>query len=258
MIEKTSFTFNHATSPVYKFGQGPKQLLVLHGWGSSIKSWKPLLKQIPEQEFTSYFLELPGFGESKEPNKGWSVSDYLAFVKQFLHSQDLSPEYLLVHSFGGRIAIKWLSEKDQPFQKAIFLGAAGIKPKLSQFQKFSKAVAPHFKRFSKIKFVNPAYKLLKKLIYKLNGSGDYIKVKGVMKKTFLHVIEEDLTHLLDKIKVPVRLIWGENDSYTPLWMGNLMKMKIKNSEIIVIPEGKHGLHLQNQDVILHSVNEFLT
>lgn len=256
MKEKFNFSYNHASSPVYKFGTGQSNLLVLHGWGSSIKSWNPLLQTINPDQFTVYFLEMPGFGESKEPNKGWFVSDYLAFIKQFLVEFSIKPEYLLVHSFGGRIAIKWLSEKDCPIKKAIFMGAAGIKPELNKFQKFTKKIAPYFKKLSKIKFLAPVYKVVQKLIYRLNGSGDYLKVKGVMKKTFLNVIDEDLTPLLSKINVPVRLIWGDNDSYTPLWMGNLMNQKIPNSEIFIIPDARHGLHLQNADVILHHINEF--
>jgi pimeloyl-ACP methyl ester carboxylesterase len=189
MKHKSNFSYNHATSPVYNFGEGPTVLLVLHGWGSSIKSWEPLLEQIDATKFTVYFLELPGFGDSKEPNEGWFVSDYLAFVKKF--SQNLNPTYLLVHSFGGRIAIKWFTEKDCPIQKAIFLGAAGIKPELNKLQKLSKRIAPYAKKMSKVKFLVPIYKIAQKLIYKIHGSGDYLKVKGVMKKTFLNVIDED-------------------------------------------------------------------
>lgn len=256
MNEHNSFTYDHATSPVYTFGSGPNCILVLHGWGSSIKSWEQLLNKIDTALYTVYFLELPGFGKSKEPNRGWHVEDYLTFVKKFVDTLKIKPDYLLVHSFGARIATKWLSQDTNAFKKAIYVGAAGIKPKLTFFQKFSKNVSPYFSKLSKLKGFSKTYKLCQKLLYKLLGSGDYLNVKGVMKSTFVNVIDEDLTNLLPKIKIPILLIWGEKDSYTPLWMGNLMQQKMQNADLLVIPDGKHGLHLQNPDLIIENIYQF--
>ncbi|HAH95005.1 MAG TPA: alpha/beta hydrolase, partial [Dielma fastidiosa] len=39
----------------------------------------------------------------------------------------------------------------------------------------------------------------------------------------VQVVNEDLTPVLEKIKVPVLLIWGECDDQTPLWMGQKME-----------------------------------
>lgn len=256
-MQKTSFTFNQATSPVYKFGSGPKGILVLHGWGSSIKSWSNLLTQFDPQKFTTYFLELPGFGESTEPNTAWNVDNYVSFVEKFVSELPTPPAYLLVHSFGGRLAIKWLALKsNHSFTKAIFIGAAGIKPRLNFRQKITQTVAPFFKSFAKIPGFKKFYNFVRRLVYKFIGSSDYLNVEGTMKNTFINVIGEDLRGLLNQIKIPVRLIWGKHDSFTPLWMGQVMKNSIKNSELIVLDDAKHGLHLQKPEVLVQNVADF--
>lgn len=252
------FKFNQAESPVYKYGQGEAVILVLHGWGSSINSWHSLLTKIDPALYTSYFLELPGFGSSAKPIKAWKVDDYANLVRAFMDSLDVKPEYLLVHSFGGRLALKLLLDKQQSIKKAIFVGAAGIKPQLSKFQKLSQKIAPYFKKVKHNKYFARPYRFLQKILYKMLGAGDYLKVEGVMRKTFLNVIEEDLSPNLEKVCIPVRLVWGDQDSYTPLWMGNLMHQKIKNSELIVIEDGKHGLHLQNPEIIVQNIHEFFS
>ena len=139
------FKYNQAESPVYKYGSGHKVVLFLHGWGSSINSWQSLLSQINKAEFTAYFLELPGFGDSKTPIKAWKVDDYANMVSAFMDTLEVKPDYLVVHSFGGRLALKLLVNQNNIFKKAIFIGAAGIKPELTKFQKLTKLVAPYFK-----------------------------------------------------------------------------------------------------------------
>lgn len=258
MIDNNRFTYNNASSPIYKFGKGPKTIVVLHGWGSSINSWKPLLSKVSKTQFTTYFLELPGFGEAKPPTKAWTVSDYANFVSAFIKQIKSDTTYLVVHSFGGRIATDILSSNKAQIKKAIYIGAAGIKPKLNWFQKFTKKFSKNFKNISQKAFLKPIFNFVRILIYKIHRSKDYLKVSGVMKQTFINVIEKDYSAELQKINIPVRLIWGENDSYTPLWMGNLMHQKIPNSDIVVIPDGKHGIHMQNPEVILNHINEFFT
>jgi pimeloyl-ACP methyl ester carboxylesterase len=258
MIENNTFTYNNAASPIFKFGNGKKTILVLHGWGSSIKSWQSLLESVSDVQFTTYFLELPGFGNSKPPTKPWQVSDYANFISAFVKQIKPNHLYLVVHSFGARIATDILSTNKVKVEKAIYIGAAGIKPKLNLFQKFSKKFSKYFKVIADRPFFRPIFNVLRIIVYKLHRSGDYLKVSGVMKQTFLKVIEKDYSKDLENIEIPVRLIWGENDSYTQLWMGNLMNQQIPNSEIIIIPDGKHGIHLQNPDVVLQNIHDFFT
>ena len=58
------------------------------------------------------------------------------------------------------------------------------------------------------------------------GSRDYNALDAEMRKTFVKVINQDLTPCLSKIKQPTLLIWGETDTATPLADGQRMEKEI--------------------------------
>ena len=49
------------------------------------------------------------------------------------------------------------------------------------------------------------------------GSEDYKKLSGAMRATFVNVVNEDLRRYLRDIKSPSLMIYGENDSDTPVY-----------------------------------------
>lgn len=247
-MEQNKFNYESVNYCYYKVGNGDTSVLVLHGWGSKIESWQKFFEHADKENYTYYFIEMPGFGDSPNPPKAWTVSDYKDFVKTFIKSLQKDIPYLLVHSFGGRIAIKLLNEKHS-FSKAIFVGAAGIKPKLALHKRIVKKLSPFFKMLAKPK-------VLKKFVYKLLGSTDYIEAEGTLKQTFVNVIEEDLSELIPNIKIPVKLVWGKHDSYTPLSMGKKMNTLIADSSLTIIEEARHGVHMQTPQKLAKIVSEF--
>ncbi len=236
----------------FKFGNGPQKILILHGFGSSIKSWKKLITKFDPTKFTLYFPELPGFGQSEHPPKPWEVKDYTKFVQALIKQENLDLNFLICHSFGGRISIQLLTQ-DNNFQKAIFIAAAGIRPKLTFVQKLANKVGPILKPIKGFKPVQILLKNLRKLI----GAGDYNKVQGTMKQTFINVVNTDLSESLPKIKTPVQLIWGDQDTLTPIYMGQKMKESIPNSELTIYQGKKHGLHLTDPARLHKDITSFL-
>lgn len=243
-IQKNNFAYDRISCGYYTIGHGPDHVLVLHGWGSSWQSWSKFFQLVDREKFTWYFIEMPGFGDSGNPHKGWAVDDYVEFISKFVASFDVEPKFFLGHSFGCRVGIKWLSQTQNPFEKAVFVGAAGLKPKLSIQKRLIKWLGPKFKILSKVPVIKSFHRLAQKIVYRLVGASDYEKLEGTMKKTFNLVIEENLEPYLSKIKIPVKLIWGKGDTYTPLWMGRKMEGIIPNSDLVILENARHGIHLQ--------------
>lgn len=73
-----------------------------------------------------------------------------------------------------------------------------------------------------IPFMNAPMEKLQKKLRDKHSSPDYLALSESMKETFKKVINQDLEEYLDQIKSSVLLIWGENDTETPLWMGKKM------------------------------------
>lgn len=228
----------------YKSGNG-KPALVLHGWGSDSKVMRPMAKLIQDIR-TCYLVDFPGFGESPEPRSTWKVDDYADIIENFVSKNiDQAQFDIIVHSFGARVALKLLtrSEISSRIDKVVFTGAAGLKPKRSASYYARKYTA----KFLKLPFYLLPQKMREKglerlrktTLWKSLGSSDYQKLSGVMRQTFVACVNEYLDHLLPKIPHEILLIWGENDTATPLDQGKQMEKIFKNSALVVIDGAGH-------------------
>ena len=56
-----------------QYGDGPKEVVLLHGWGQNIKMMDFIGKKLENAHVTIF--DLPGFGNSKEPNQSMNVQD---------------------------------------------------------------------------------------------------------------------------------------------------------------------------------------
>ena len=146
-------------------------IVFIHGWGTNELSLLPLAKQF-ENQYSYHLLSLRGF-DGKDMEKEYQISDYLDDIKLFLDT--LKDENVLIvgHSFGGKLAI--LLKKEYPKYKVVSIAPSIVKNPFSM------------KIWLKIRL----YKLLKKLNIKipsyLQGSKDYRKLDGNLRKTFLNV-----------------------------------------------------------------------
>ena len=71
------------------------------------------------------------------------------------------------------------------------------------------------------------------------GAEDYKNAQGVMKPTFVKVVNDDVTPVLHCIKCPVLLVWGEKDTAVPLWMGKEMEKEMPDAGLAVFQNDDH-------------------
>jgi pimeloyl-ACP methyl ester carboxylesterase len=226
-----------------------KTLIILHGWQSSQERWEKVKKEIKKEGIDVIVPDLPGFKTETELDNPWNLNDYVGWFKEF--SQHKRNFFLLGHSFGGRIAIKFSTKYPNKIKGLILVSSAGIKPKKSFL------VSIFLPILKKLSFL-PGYQFFREFFYKyILRKTDYLKVKGVMKETFKKIIEQDLSPELSKIKVPTLIIWGRNDKSTPLSDAYLIKEKIKNSKLEILENVSHAPHLEIPEKLSQTIIEFL-
>ena len=64
-----------------------------------------------------------------------------------------------------------------------------------------------------------------------------------MRDTLVKVVNEDLTGLLPQIKVPTLLMWGADDTATPVADGRLMEQLIPDARLVVLDNAGHYSYL---------------
>ena len=213
-------------------------VLLLHGWGSNIKSFAALISLL-KTKYRVLAIDYPGFGESDKLKTSFCVDDYCDIVVEFLKKLNVEKVILVGHSYGGRIILKLNNRKDLPFviEKNVLIDAAGIIDKKDIVVKIKIVI---YKLFKKI-FISLPISSEKKdeLVMKLRkklGSSDYGTASKVMQETLVKSVNEDLTYCLDNMKESL-IIWGDRDIATPMWMAKMMEERIKNSGLVILKGG---------------------
>jgi pimeloyl-ACP methyl ester carboxylesterase len=211
-------------------------------------------------------IDFPGFGESIEPEVAWNVSDYSKWfgllVTGIYEKLGLTGDYdVMVHSFGGRVIIKYLSslqEESVKPDKLVMIAAAGIKPNKTARLKMAALAAKTGKKVLSLPVLKWTAPAAQKVLYRVLKTHDYEKTSGVMRETFLKVIEEDLKDKIREIDRPTLILWGDQDSYVPVEDGKFMEQNIKGSSMKVIIGGRHGIHKTHAKELSVWIYDFIT
>lgn len=231
--------------------KSPNKILVfLHGWGVDSKLWFKVTPGLIKKNYSMYFIDLPGFGQSQIPNTVYDVNDYKNVVYEFVRKLGLKKVNLIGHSFGGRISIKMASENPKLLEKVILVDTAGIVT-VSKIKKITALIAKIFSPIFRPNFMQP----LRKKLYVLFGS-EYLENEK-LSKIFSKVVSENLTRLLTLIKKPTLIIWGKNDQVTPLYYGELMNKFIAKSKLVIFEKAGHFSFLDQPEEYVKTLIKFI-
>jgi len=231
-----------------------KNLVFIHGWVNKYiinknenieEFYSELIKRL-KNFFNVYFIVLPGFSSTPEPEKVYLLEDYVNYVKKYLEEKNIDKFYLMGHSFGGQIACKFAHLYPEKIEKLILYNAACIRKKSLKQRVLDKI------NNKLCKYIFQKFPTLRRLFYKIiTGSTYYLELPNIMQKIYQNVIKEDLTNILDQINVETIIIWGKKDKLTPLWQGKLIHSLIKNSKFYIDENGGHNFHKYNFDFIIY-------
>jgi len=200
IIDKLSISYK-------RFGQG-RSVLVLHGWGKGSDSWVAIGEILAKDNYQVIVPDLPGFGASQEPDKPWGFDDYIDWIEQFVKEMKLNRFYLVGHSFGGALALKFAALHAEMTEKLVLCDAAVIrKERLDWRQTYAKKMAHWKNNLLRLPFASKIYPVAKKIFYKFAGNHDYELASPVMKETFKNIIKIDTFEFASRIARPTLIIW---------------------------------------------------
>lgn len=215
-----------------------KPVLILHGWGASIEAVRPIMNCMAGLGYEAIALDFPGFGETPEPPEAWGVPEYAELTRKFIETVGLCGCDLICHSFGGRVTILLASEDPGLFNRLVLVDAAGIRPPRTVGYYIRTYSYKLGKRLAKVGWIDRLFRLSEK--QKNAGSEDYRALKSDrMRRTFSLVVNLDLTERLDRIQNETLLVWGDQDTATPLARAKVMEKRIPKAGLAVLEGAGH-------------------
>ena len=233
-----------------------RPLLLMHGWGCDHTTVRSIAK-VASRTHRVLNLDMPGFGQSPEPEEVWTVDNYTDLVESLIGKLDLRKPVLAGHSFGGRVAIQLASRRPDDIDSLILVDAAGIKPRRT-FRYYRKVYT--FKAMKHLANLFLGKEKAQRAIDRWrgkSGSSDYAGASPKMRAIMSRVLNLDLTSCLPAIKAPTLLVWGEADTATPLADAKKMERLIPDSGLVSFPGCGHYSFLDNPGQFAAVVSSFL-
>jgi len=224
-------------------GAGPV-LLFLHGWAAPLAAYEPIFRVL-EKKYRVIAPQYPGSGASQEPERPWKLEDYGDFVLEFCKQLAVTPEVLMGHSHGGRISLWLLGNGHLHPKKCVLMDAAGVPDKKTLRQKVTLRIYKACKVLGTGKLTAPFFGDLYREMREKRSSADYKAASPVMRGTLSNVIPCDLRPLMPAIGTDILLLWGEDDTATPLHQAREMERLLPKAGLAVVKNAGHFPYVDN-------------
>ncbi len=237
-------------------GEG-RTLVVLQGWAAPGELYASVARRL-EGKMRVVIPDMPGFGETPEPEEPWCAQDYADFVRRFLAELGISEASVMGHSNGGRVAMHLLTGADPfPAERLLLVDSAGIVPKKSLSDKVSLAGYKTARRFLESGAGRKLFPGKLDELRSKRGSADYRSASPVMRATLVRLVNEDLRPLMPQIKQPTLLFWGEADTATPISDARIMEKLFPDAGLVSVPGAGHYSYLDAPELFGRVLESFL-
>ena len=261
-------------------------LIMLHGGpGGCIERYEALT-HLAEKGHPIIMYDQLGCGYSRVPKGNldlWTVETYIEELDNIIKFFNLKKYYLLGHSWGGMLALEYLTRKPslKPLKLILYSTLPSTKiwneDHLRMIEDYpSEQKEALIKQYKCEEFDFKAYKLGIKLFYDENvgkkKDRKYIPFRKRFPKTNKEIYEymwgkselvgtgtlkdynvEDKLNLIDNSTL---ILSGELDESTPR-MNKLMNDRIKNSKWVMIKGVHHSSYNEEPEFVLKTIHDFL-
>ena len=120
-----SLTNIHGNDLAYRrAGEGPV-LLLLHGIAGSSQTWLPAMRLL-QRDHTVIAPDFLGHGASAKPSGDYSLGNYAAGLRDFLHVLDVERATVVGQSFGGGVALQFAYQFPERCERLALVDAGGL------------------------------------------------------------------------------------------------------------------------------------
>lgn len=256
---------------VQTFGDKNKPPVVLvHGLGDEASDiWKESIELLKKDYYILTF-DLPGFGKSSKENREYTPKNYSLFINYLVSKYIEKPFYLIGHSMGGAISLKYTSMFQKDIKSLMLIDVAGIlnKDSYSSFL-VNTGVSRLLNRIPILEQpITDIFSSIKDTLQNIMPKNLTIVLESeLMRQMFLNsspnaiaavgLVNEDFSKVLSKINTSTYILWGEEDDIAPVRIGYMLNKLLKNSKLHIIETSKHTPMLDAKKEYEKALKNFL-
>jgi pimeloyl-ACP methyl ester carboxylesterase len=254
----------HAATGGREAGADEPAVILIHGAGTDRTLWQLQTRNIAHGGRRVFALDMPGHGHSAGPALT-TIADMAGWVTRFMDAAGIKCASVIGYSMGSLVALELAASHPDRVERVVLMGIADempVHPDLLAAAEANQALGPELIVFW--------------------GLGAHARIGGhphpglwvsgvtetLLKHSKAGVLFADLASCdvyegayaaAAKVKCPVRLVLGAEDSMAPAKKGLKLGEAMTGAEVssVVIPGAGHMMMLEQPDAVYHALKGFV-
>jgi pimeloyl-ACP methyl ester carboxylesterase len=233
-------------------GEG-EVIILLHGLFGALSNFEGVIKFFSK----NYKVIFPFLPLYELPLLNSTVSGLVQFLTKFINHKKLTSFHLLGNSLGGHIALVYALQNTSKVKSITLTGSSGLFENTLGDGYPNKENYEYVKTKTQQTFYNPntATKELVDEVYEtVNNRAKAIRIITIAKSAVRHNLKNDL----HKLTMPAKLIWGKNDTITPVFVAQEFQKLLPNASLTLLEKCGHAAMMEKPDEFNATLASFLT
>lgn len=255
----TCTTTVHGDDLAFEFHLGTgTPLLLVHGVGSSTKTWSDVMQRLRGAGRTVVAIDLLGHGESGHGNGDFSLGANASRIRDLLDHLGMDRVHVVGHSLGGGVSLQFQYQYPERVESLTLISSGGLGEEVSAGLRAASLPG------SEVVFRAMASD---RVLGWLDGSAPPRVVEKLQRlqderrrRAFLATVRSvvgpqgQLVRATDKLgavtaPASVLIIWGEADSTVPMAHGVHAHEMLPGSRFLSVPDAGHHPHVDAPDLV---------
>lgn len=210
-------------------------LMLLHGLFGALSNFKDLIEHFSK----THKVVVPMLPLLDLDLLHTSVGGLQKYVHRFVEHRGYNNIHLLGNSLGGHVALVHILKHPEHIKSLILTGSSGLFENGMGDSYPKRGDKEYIRKKTELTFYDPAMatdELVNEVFEITNNRLKVIKIIALAKSAIRNNLGEELS----QVKQPTCLIWGNNDTITPPFVGKEFNRLIPNSELHFIDKCGHA------------------
>ena len=247
-------TVNGASVALKRGGKG-EPLLFLHG-ADGLMEWPSILDALA-QSFEVIVPDLPGFGQTPNPDFVDDISDVAYWGLDLLEVLKLGKARIMGHSLGGWAALEMAVRSQEQIHSLSLMAPAGIHLKGVPKADIYMIDPDEQARLAYADAALGAAAAERALAGKYLGEAISNRIASARLGWSPRLYNPRLERWLHRIHVPTLVCWGDSDRIIPTAYADAFCGFIPSAQKLLVPSAGHLPHVEQQEKVLAALRDFL-